>query len=56
MTEIEEGDLTFSFPDHLINPANIKLKRRKRLLKAIDPHPAVGDRRRLPPGIPWTVR
>ena len=41
----------------VINPANIKLKlRSKRLLKAIDPHPVVGDRRRPPPHIPWTVR
>ena len=40
----------------VINPANIKLKLRKGLLKAIDAHPAVGNRQRPPPGIPWTVR
>ena len=38
-----------------VDPANMKKKLRQ-VLKAIDAHPAVADRQRPHPGIPWTVR
>ena len=38
-----------------VDPASMKSKLRKGL-KAIDAHPAIVDRQRLHPGIPWTVR
>ena len=38
-----------------IDPASMKSKLRKGL-KAIDAHPAVVDRQRLHPDMPWTVR
>ena len=41
------------FP-RVINPANIKMKLKKRL-KAIDPHPLVIDKNSLKPDMCWTV-
>ena len=38
-----------------VDPANMKKKLRQ-VLKAIDAHPAIADRQRPHPGIPWTVR
>ena len=38
-----------------VDPASVKSKLRKGL-KAIDAHPAIVDRQKLHPGIPWTVR
>ena len=38
-----------------VDPASMKSKLRKRL-KAIDAHPAIVDRQRPHPDIPWTVR
>ncbi|MBO1319733.1 hypothetical protein [Acanthopleuribacter pedis] len=38
----------------LINPANLKLKL-KQLIKAVDPHPDVVDRRTLKNTMPWNV-
>ena len=53
---LEPPNVTSGLWRQAINPANIILKLRKGLLKAIDAHPAVVDRQTLPPGIPWTVR
>ena len=54
---LEPPNVTSGLRPRAIDPANIISKlRSKRLLKAIDAHPVVGDRQRPPPGIPWTVR
>ena len=54
---LEPPNVTSGLRRQAINPANIISKlRSKRLSKAIDAHPAVVDRQRPPPGIPWTVR
>ena len=54
---LEQPNVASGLRPRAIDPANIISKQRsKRLLKAIDAHPVVGDRRRPPRGIPWTVR
>ena len=53
---LEQPNVASRLRPRAIDPASMKSMLRKGLLKAIDAHPAVGDRQRPPPGIPWTVR
>ena len=52
---IEQPNVASGLRPRAVDPASMKSKLRKKL-KAIDAHPAVVDRQRPHPGIPWIVR
>ena len=52
---LEQPNESSRFRPIAFDPANMKKKLRQ-VLRAIDAHPTVVDRRRPHPGIPWTVR
>ena len=52
---LEQPNVTSRLRPWAVDPANMKLKLRQ-VLRAIDAHPAVVDRQRLHPDMPWTVQ